>query len=164
MQYISRSWLEWLFAIHSLSEAMYVGAAGVAVYAIFFGIGTGLSVAFAFSSCQKMDTDKSMKYAALWAIYPAIAWYAIRVFEVFRKTFDDLFGGLSWISIGYVLMLASLAGIFSLQSTSIQNICVSSIDEAQAFRDRLAALQADKDAKAKVTAAQESTPAVSAVI
>jgi hypothetical protein len=103
-----------------------------------------------------------MKYAALWAIYPAIAWYAIRVFEVFRKTFDDLFGGLSWISIGYVLMLASLAGIFSLQSTSIQNICVSSIDEAQAFRDRLAALQADKDAKAK--AAQESTPAVSAVI
>ena len=142
---------------------MYVGAAGVAIYAIFFGIGTGLSVAFAFSSCQKIDTDKSMKYAALWAVYPAVAWYAIRVFEFFRKTFDDLFGS-PWISIGYVIMLAGLAGIFSLQSTSIQNICVTSIDEAQAFRNRLAALQADKDAKAKVKAAQESTPAVSAVI
>jgi len=153
-----RTWIEWLFAIHSITEALYVAIAGVAVYAIFFGIGVGLSVAFAFSQCQKMDTDKSMKYAAIWAAYPAIAWYVIRVFDFFRNMFDDLFGS-PWISIGYVLMLAGLAGVFSLQSTSIQNICVSSIDEAQAFRNRLVAIQADKDAKAKVKAAQESTPA-----
>jgi len=157
------SWVEWLFAIQSLSEAMYVGLAGLAIYAIFFGLGTGLSVAFAFSNCQKMDTEKSMKYGAVWAVYPAIAWYIIRAFDFFRRMFDDLFGP-PWISIGYLIMLAGLAGIFSLQSTSIQNICVTSIDEAQAFRDKLAALQADKDAKAKANAAQESTPAVSAVV
>jgi hypothetical protein len=64
-----------------------------------------------------------------------------------------------WLSIGYVLTLASLAGIFSLSSNSTQSICVASIDEAQEFRTRLAAQQA-----AKVRAAQESTPAVAAVI
>ena len=69
-----------------------------------------------------------------------------------------------WLSIGYVLSLASLAGIFSLSSSSIQNICVASIDEAQEFRDRLAAQQAAKDAAAKVKAAQETTPGTVAVL
>ena len=149
--------------VYSITEALYVGVGGLAVYGIFFGVGVGLSTAFAFSECQKTDTEKSMKYAAIWAAYPAIAWYIIRVFDFFRKMFDDLFGS-PWISIGYVLTLAGLAGIFSLKSVSAQNICVTSIDEAQAFRDKLTALQAEKDAKAKVNAAQESTPAVTAVV
>jgi hypothetical protein len=148
----------WLFAITSVSEALYVLLAGFAIYALFFGVGTGLSVAFAFESCQKVDTEKSLKYAAVWAVYPTIAWYVVRILAIFRTKFDDVFTS-PWLSIGYVLTLASLAGIFSLSSNSTQSICVASIDEAQEFRTRLAAQQA-----AKVKAAQESTPAVSAVI
>ena len=133
------------------------------MYAIFFGVGTGLSVAFAFESCKKVDMDKSLKFGAIWAVYPAIAWYVIRIFAIFRTKFDDVLTT-PWISIGYVLALASLAGIFSLSSNSIQNICVASIDEAQEFRDRLAAQQAAKDAAAKVKAAQETSPVAVAVL
>jgi hypothetical protein len=72
--------------------------------------------------------------------------------------FDDILGS-PWISIGYVVALAALAGVFSLSSNSIQNICVASLDEAQEFRQRLARQQAAKDAAAKVRAAEQSTPA-----
>ena len=162
MQYIPTP-PPWLFAISSFQEFIYVGLAGVALYALFFGVGTGLSVAFAFQSCQKVDVDKSLKFGAIWAAYPGIAWYIIRIFAIFRTKFDDVLTT-PWLSIGYVLALASLAGIFSLSSSSIQNICVASIDEAQEFRDRLAAQQAAKDAAAKVKAAQETTPGTVAVL
>ena len=154
---IPRTWLEWLFAIRSLSEALYVLVAGFVVYGLFFGVGVGLSFAFAFGSCQKTDTEKSMKHAAIWAAYPTVAFYVVRVFDVFRRMFDDILGT-PWISIGYVVALAALAGVFSLSSSSIQNICVASIDEAQEFRRRLAAQQAAKDAAAKVKSAEQSTP------
>jgi hypothetical protein len=94
-------------------------------------------------------------------VYPTIAWYVVRILAIFRTKFDDVFTS-PWLSIGYVLTLASLAGIFSLSSNSTQSICVASIDEAQEFRTRLAAQQAAK--AAKVRASEESTPAVSAVI
>ena len=155
---IPRSWFEWLFAIRSFSEALYVIVAGFAVYGIFFGVGVGLSFAFAFGNCQKTDSDKSMKYAAIWAAYPTVAFYIVRVFGLFRRMFDDIFIS-PWISIGYVVALAALAGVFSLSSNSIQGVCVASLDEAQEFRNRLAAQQAAKNAAAKVKAAQESTPA-----
>jgi hypothetical protein len=121
------------------------------------GVGVGLSFAFAFGSCQKMDTEKSIKYAAIWAAYPTFAFYIVRVLGVFRRMFDDIFGS-PWISIGYVVALAALAGIFSLSANSIQNICVASLDEAQEFRRKLAVQQAAKDAAAKVKAAEQSTP------
>lgn len=154
---IPRTWLEWLFAIRSLSEALYVLVAGFVVYGLFFGVGVGLSFAFAFGSCQKTDTEKSMKHAAIWAAYPTVAFYVVRVFDVFRRMFDDILGT-PWISIGYVVALAALAGVFSLSSSSIQNICVASIDEAQEFRRKLAIQQAAKDAAAKVKSAEQSTP------
>jgi hypothetical protein len=150
---IPRTWLEWLFAVRSFSEALYVLVAGFVVYGLFLGVGVSLSFAFAFGSCQKTDTEKSIKYAAIWAAYPTVAFYMVRIFDVFRRMFDDIFGS-SWISIGYVVALAALAGIFSLSSNSIQGICIASLDEAQEFRHKLAAQQA-----AKVRAAQESTPA-----
>ena len=154
---IPRTWLEWLFAIRSLSEALYVLLAGFVVYGLFFGVGVGLSFAFAFGSCQKTDTEKSLKHAAIWAAYPTLAFYIVRVFDFFRRMFDDIFGS-PWISIGYVVALAALAGIFSLSSNSIQTICVASLDEAQEFRQRLARQQAAKDAAAQVRAAEQSTP------
>uniref|UniRef100_A0A6C0HKE7 Uncharacterized protein n=1 Tax=viral metagenome TaxID=1070528 RepID=A0A6C0HKE7_9ZZZZ len=157
-QAIPRTWLEWLFAVRSFTEALYVLVAGFVVYGLFFGVGIGLSFAFAFGSCQKTDTEKSTKYAAIWAAYPTVAFYIVRVFDVFRRTFDDIFGS-PWISIGYVVALAALAGVFSLSSNSIQGVCVASLDEAQEFRRKLAAQQAAKDAAAKVKAAQESNPA-----
>jgi hypothetical protein len=160
---IPRTWLEWLFAVRSLSEAMYVLVAGFVVYALFFGVGVGLSFAFAFGSCQKTDTEKSMKHAAIWAAYPTLAFYIVRVFDFFRRMFDDIFGS-PWISIGYVVALAALAGIFSLSSNSIQNICVASLDEAQEFRRKLALQQAAKNAAAKVRASEESNPLSVAVI
>ena len=155
---IPRTWLEWLFAIGSFSEALYVLVGGFVVYGLFLGVGIGLSFAFAFGSCQKTDVDKSLKHAAIWAAYPTVAFYVVRVLGVFRRMFDDIFGS-PWISIGYVVALAALAGVFSLSSNSIQGVCVASLDEAQEFRRKLAAQQAAKDAAAKVKAAQESTPA-----
>lgn len=155
---IPRTWLEWLFAIGSFSEALYVLVAGFVVYALFLGVGVGLSFAFAFGSCQKTDLEKSMNHAAVWAAYPTAAFYVIRIFDVFRRTFDDILGS-PWISIGYVVALAALAGVFSLSSNSIQGVCVASMDEAQEFRQRLAAQQAAKDAAAKVKSAEQSTPA-----
>jgi len=155
---VPRTWLEWLFAVRSFSEALYVLVAGFVVYGLFLGVGVGLSFSFAFGSCQKVDTEKSIKYAAIWAAYPTAAFYVVRVFDFFRRMFDDILGS-PWISIGYVVALAALAGVFSLSSSSIQNICVASLDEAQEFRRKLAVQQAAKDAAAKVKAAQESNPA-----
>ena len=156
--WVPEEWVEGALAVYSVSEAFYILLCGIVVYGLFFGLGFGLSYVFAFNNCQKTDSEKSAKYAAAWAIYPAIAFYAVRIFEMFRSTFDDVFM-VPWISIGYVVALAALAYIFQLSSDSIQNICVASLDEAQEFRDRLAAQQAAKDAAAKVRAAEESNPA-----
>jgi uncharacterized membrane protein len=88
-----------------------------------------------------------------------LAWIFIRTFRYFRTKFDEVFG-VSWVSMAYLIGLISLAGLFTLYSESVQNICVPSLDEAQAFRERLAEIQKKKDEDAKVKAAQESTPAV----
>jgi len=98
----------------------------------------------------------------VWALYPLFAWVLIRTVRYLRTKFDDVFG-VSWASMAYLIALVSLAGMFTLYSESVQNICVPSLDEAQAFRERLAAIQKKKDEDAKVKAAQESTPALKPV-
>jgi len=55
-------------------------------------------------------------------------------------------------------------GVITLYSDSVQHICVATPDEAQAFRERLAAIRRKKEEDAKVNAAQESTPAVTPVV
>ena len=137
-------------------------AIGSGIYFVFFLAGLGLSSLISYNSCGKLDASKSATYSAVWALYPLLAWVFIRTVRYFRTKFDDVFG-VSWVSMAYLVALISLAGMFTLYSESVQNICVPSIDEAQAFRERLADIQKKKDEDAKVKAAQESTPAVKPV-
>ena len=132
------------------------------IYVVFFAVGIGLSSLFSYSACGKLDPSKTSWYAAVWALYPLLAWIFIRTVGYFRTKFDEVFQ-YSWVSIGYMIALVSLMGVITLYSESLQNICVATPDEAQAFRERLAAIQRKKDEDAKVKAAQESTPAVTPV-
>jgi hypothetical protein len=91
-----------------------------------------------------------------------LAWIFIRTVRYVRTKFDEVFG-VSWVSIAYLIALISFSGMITLYSQSIQNICVPTLDESQAFRERLAEIQKKKDEDAKVKAAQESTPAVTAI-
>lgn len=127
------------------------------IYILFFLVGLGFSSLFSYSACGKLDASKSAWYAAVWALYPVLAWIFIRTVSYFRTKFDEVFG-FSWVSIAYIVALVSLMGAITLYSNTVQNICVPTLDEAQQFREKLAAIQ-----KNKVKAAQESTPAVTAI-
>ena len=52
------------------------------------------------------------------------------------------------------MMLAAVAGMYSMMDHSIEGVCVPTIDEAQKFKQDMLKRQADK------AKAQESTPAV----
>jgi len=143
------------------APALLIISAGV--YILFFLIGLGLSSLFSYSSCGKLDASKSASYSAIWALYPALAWIVIRTVGYLRSKFDEVFG-YSWVSIAYMIALVSLAGAITLYSQSIQHICVPTLDEAQAFREKLAAIQKKKEEDARVKAAQETTPAVTPIV
>lgn len=148
--------------------ALYL-AIGIGVYVFFFLLGFGFSSLFTFQHCEKVDNAKNAIQSAVWAVYPTIGWFLIRPFEFIRKHFDSFYLMIDssgkeragWISIGYVLMLFSLAGLYSLQSESISSVCIPDIDEATRFKQEMLKRQQEKEEKIKE--AQESTPAVSKV-
>ena len=137
-------------------------AISAGIYILFFILGLGLSSLVSYDACGKLDASKSATYSAVWALYPVLAWIFIRTVRYVRTKFDEVFG-FSWVSIAYLIALISFSGMITLYSQSIQNICVPTLDESQAFRERLAEIQKKKDEDAKVKAAQESTPAVTAI-
>jgi hypothetical protein len=160
-----------IFAITSMKEAGMVFGLGFVVYLVFFLLGFGFSTLVTFKECEKTDQSKNANQAAIWAAYPTIGWYVIRTFDFLRGYFDRFYlmfdGGVgnkvraSWISIGYVLTLAAVAGIYGLSSTSITEVCIPDIDEATRFKNNMIQKQKEKDAKIK--AAAETTPAVKPV-
>ena len=127
-------------------------------------MGVGASSYTTYAKCQKTNSAVHFKQGALWSVYPTIAYMIIRTFEAFRIYFDRFYRSIDtseagkdragWISVGYVVMLAAVAGMFSLMDHSIEGVCVPTIDEAQKFKQDMLKRQADK------AKAQESTPAV----
>jgi len=138
-------------------------AAGI--YALFFGLGVVFSIIFSTSECQKQDVQSAIVEAAWWGLYPVVAWGLVSMIPYLRIQFDKFFMmfGLSkesavWVSFGYALMLAALAGIFSLRAGATASACKPTVDEADAFRKRMIELQRQRNAE--VDAAKETTPAV----
>lgn len=135
---------------------LFAVAAGIYLFFLFLGV--GISSYTTFTKCQKTDTAKQFKVASLWSLYPTLAFLIIRSFSFIRKYFDSFYRGLDtsasgkeragWISIGYVIMLASVAGMFSLMDQSVEAVCIPTKDEAQKFKDDM------------LKRAQETTPAV----
>ena len=146
------------------SAIIKIAICGAVVYALFFGLGVGYAVAFSASECQKVDTKSAMYEAAWWALNPLVAWVFISV-PYIRIQFDKFFMMLSipastavWVSFGYVIMLASIAGIFNLRASAVQAACKPTIDEADEFRKRM--LERQRAHNAEIAAAAETTPAV----
>jgi hypothetical protein len=141
---------------------MFTVAVGIFIFFMFLGVGA--SSYTTYSKCQKVNSAVHFKQSALWSIYPTIAYIIIRTFEGFRIYFDRFYRTIDksesgkdragWISVGYVMMLASVAGMFSLMDYSIEGVCVPTISEADKFKQDMLARQAEK------AKAQESTPAV----
>lgn len=157
-----------VFSISSYSEiGMYCGI-GLGIYAFFFLLGFGFSALITFKECQKTQASRNAIEGSIWALYPTIAWFLIRPLEFIRAHFDRFYRGLDsstgskeragWISIGYILTLACIAGIYSLSSSSIADVCVPDIDEATRFKEEMIKRQQDK-----VKASQETTPALKPV-
>jgi hypothetical protein len=153
-----------IFAITSLRDAGLLLAAMCAVYLFFLLFGVGLSSLVTFNSCSKTDTTVHFRQSAFWALYPTIAYIVVRSLEILRVQFDKFYRGIDtseggiqragWISVGYVMMISSLAGLYAMMDYSIEGVCIPTIDEATAFRQDMLAAQAKK------AAAQEATPAV----
>jgi hypothetical protein len=141
---------------------MFAMAALIFLFFMFMGVGASSYTTYA--KCQKTNSTVHFKQGALWSVYPTIAYMIIRTFEAFRIYFDRFYRSIDtseagkdragWISVGYVVMLAAVAGMFSLMDHSIEGVCVPTIDEAQKFKQDMLKRQADK------AKAQESTPAV----
>ena len=137
---------------------------GLAVYAICMLLGTGISSYATYESCQKTNTATHFTQGAIWGLYPFLAWILMRI-DFFRAYFERFYmsidaGGIDragWISAGYGMMLAGVAGMFMLIDWSVEAVCIPSVSEATAFREAMMKLQ---QAKAR---AQESTPAVTEV-
>ena len=149
-------------------DAKFIGliaACAVGMYALFMVLGLLLCVLFSSIECGKIDWASAAKEGALWALYPTGWWCVISV-PYIRMYFDKFFVsflGLSpetavWVSFGYVIMLASVAGLFGMRAQAVSTACVPSVDEADAFRKRMIELQRKKNAD--IEAANESTPAV----
>ena len=157
-----------IFAIDTPREAMIVFGLGAAIYAFFFLLGFGFSSAATFYDCEKVDPSANAVQGAIWAVYPTIAWFIIRTFEIVRQYFDRFYmmfdptpSNAGWVSVGYVMMLACIVGIYGLSYNSHKAVCIASIDEVAQFKKNMLERQAEHDQKIK--AAQESTPAVTVV-
>jgi len=157
-----------IFAIETPREIMIVGGLGCAIYAFFFLLGFGFSSASTFYDCEKIDPSANAVHGAIWAIYPTLAWFIIRVFEGVRQYFDRFYMmfdpnpvNAGWVSVGYVISLGCIAGIYGLSYNSNKAVCIASIDEVAKFKQDMLDQQVAHDQKIK--AAQESTPAVTVV-
>jgi len=134
------------------------------VFVFFMFLGTGLSSYVTFAQCGKTDSGSHFKQGALWALYPSLAYLVTRGVGRFRVYFERFFRGwvgeerAAWVSVGYVVMLGAVAGMYSMMDASIEEVCVPSVDEATRFRQDMLKRQAEK--AATVAAAQETTPAV----
>lgn len=132
------------------------------VFVFFMFLGTGLSSYVTFAQCQKTNSGSHFKQGALWALYPSLAYIVTRGVGRFRIYFERFFRGwvgedrASWVSVGYVVMLGAVAGMYSMMDASIEEVCVPTVDEATRFRQDMLKRQAEK------AAAQEKTPAVTA--
>jgi hypothetical protein len=161
-----------IFALETAREWGIMAGLGLGVYAFFMLLGFGFSAASTFQKCEKVDAAKNAKYGAIWAVYPAVAWYIIRIFEVVRIHFDRFYLSLDsttggseragWISIGYFVTLACVVGMYGLVADSNRDVCIPTADEATRFKQNMIAAKAAKDAAVK--SAQESTPAVKPVV
>jgi hypothetical protein len=153
-----------ILALKNLHDWGMMLAMAALIFLFFMFMGVGASSYTTYAKCQKTNTEVHFKQAALWSIYPTVSFILIRTFEAFRIYFDRFYRSIDtsqagkdragWISVGYVVMLAAVAGMFSLMDHSIEGVCVPTIDEAQKFKQDMLKRQADK------AKAQESTPAV----
>jgi hypothetical protein len=153
-----------IFALNSFRDVGKLISIGAVVFLFFLMLGVGISSYITFSTCDKIDTDESFVQSARWSLYPTIAYLVIRSCEFLRIYFDRFYRSIDtsdagkiragWISVGYVMTLACVAGIFSLKDSSIEKICVPSVDEAMRFRQRFL------EKKSKQEAMKEKTPAL----
>ncbi len=130
----------------------------VAVYAIFVGIGTGLSFYTAYSKCQKSDIAVSAEHAAIYALNPAISYLLIRTLTFVRRHYDRVlvWGGVRdgiW-SIAAFMATWIVYQTILLADESQRQICAPSMDEATAFKN---AVLEYEDAKPK-PAAEKMSP------
>jgi hypothetical protein len=156
-----------ILAVQSLRDWGLVGIITFVIYLLFLLLGVGFSSYITFSECQKTDAASHFKQASLWALYPTVAYFLMRVFSGIRVYFDRFYRGFDssdagktragWISIGYVMMLGCLVGLFPLIDYSVESVCIPTIDEATRFRE---AMMLHQKKKAEL---QETTPAVSVV-
>ncbi len=155
-----------ILALNSASEYGWLLAMTAGIYIFFLLMGVGASSYSSFSKCQKTDTRVHFVQGAIWSVFPTVAYLLIRTFEIIRVYFDRFYRGIDtspegaqragWISVGYVMMLAALAGMYSMMDSTINDVCVPTQDEAQAFKQKMLERQAQKEK------AQEITPAVEA--
>jgi hypothetical protein len=153
-----------ILALSSPRDVGLLFAMTAGIYLFFMFMGVGASSYSTFAKCEKTDTRVHFIQGALWSLYPTIAYLIIRTFEFIRVYFDKFYRGLDtsaegsvragWVSVGYVMMLAAVAGMYPLMDSSIIQVCVPTVDEAQAFKEKLLKRQAER---AKL---QEVTPAV----
>lgn len=152
----------------SFSKIGMIVVSGAITYLVFLGLGILYAVAFSSAECKKQDWIAALKESSWWGVYPLIAWVLISI-PFIRIQFDKFFMMLGvgkeaavWVSFGYALMLGALAGIIGLRSGSIEASCSPTIDEINAFRNKMLEDQKAKNAKAKaaLSAASETTPAV----
>jgi hypothetical protein len=154
-------------SILALSSAREAGIAFVitcAIYILFLLLGVAMSSYATFASCQKTDAAAHFRQSAFWALYPSVSYFIIRSLEILRMNFDKVYRNLDtsepgkdragWVSIGYVMTLACLAGLFALIDFSVEAVCIPTIDEATRFKEDMLKRQAEK------AAIQEKTPAL----
>jgi len=158
-----------IFALNSFRDIGLLLCMTALVFVFFLMLGVGISSYITFSKCDKIDTDESFVQSAYWSLYPTIGYLVIRSCEFLRIYFDRFYRSIDtsesgkaragWISIGYVMTLTCVAGLFALIDGSIEKICIPSVDEAANFRKRFLEKKSNDEAmKEKTPALQQSKP------
>ena len=148
-------------ALRSARDLGMLLVAGLGIYIFFLLMGAGISSYSTYTQCEKTNASVHFKQSAIWALYPFVGYLVIRSFEGLRIYFDRFYRNFDnngtragWISVGYVMMLFSVAGFFGMVDSSIEDVCVPSMDEVTRFRQAMLKRQATKEQ------AQESSPAI----
>jgi hypothetical protein len=155
--------VSWLSVPSWSTFGMAVGA----IYAFFFLLGLGLASYASMMKCQKTATAAQSVDAALFSLYPTLAYALAAAVGKFRVHFDRVYRSLDtseagitragWISIAYIMLLATLAGVMNLVDNATRVACVSSAQEAATFRQKLLQETAQRNAKVDPPSSATST-------
>jgi hypothetical protein len=125
--------------------------ATVSVAAVLYPVGFAISLLGSQLQCSKIGLGTSAIQAIYWALYPTLAFLLATYFPVVLAPFENTIrsfgvdGYARELALGYIMMIVSWIGtVYAIHATE-KSVCVTSVDEMNAFKKKLLEELKEKD-------------------